>query len=129
MNAVTAFILAGLLISVSGCRMRESGDLGRFVSVEVQALGGRMASAERTPLKGRWTCQRDENGIVISSRDITFSAADSFLRAAYGAPVRSGTTPEGESQWTIPAKTAGCSIWYSKDRDGVRITIMKPFKL
>jgi hypothetical protein len=131
-------MLVALLAVVAGCaKPHESGDLGQFLVMEVKAWGGKAVSLNGLPkLVGSWTYERHqgeavtfENGTVIWSKDISFNQIDAFLRQLYGAPVRSGTTPENEQQWTMPAKVAGCSIWYSKHGDGVQVTVLKPFKL
>jgi hypothetical protein len=127
---VARILILATLLLVTGCKNeKQSGNLTAFLAAEIKACGGKELAGDRLPdLSGTWICKKDDEGTGILSDNVSFQKVDALLRELYGAPVRSGTTPENEQQWTIPATVAGCSIWYSKHGDGVQITVLKPFK-
>jgi hypothetical protein len=125
-------VIALPLLFLTACATtQKSGDLGAYLEAEIKVMGGKDVSRDKFPnLRGTWTAKRSKEaifeGTVIFTENIAFEGIDNLLRQWYGLPVNSGTTPENQQQWTIPAKIAGCSIWYSKQGDGVRIIVLKP---
>lgn len=132
------FALVLIALFESGCATRTTGAKGRtydgslskFIEQRVVAFGGHFALRPNGPyLPGSWTYREDNFGGIIKSQDISFQQIDNFIKEYFGSPVEGGKTPEGETQWVIPAKQIGVSIWYSKLNEGVQLTVLRPLNL
>ena len=131
MKSICLIFLVSLAWLSSSCSThRMSGELDNFLVAEIRRYGGNAGIHEKgVGLGGRWIYERDRFGTVIRSGDVKFEALDQFLKLAYGAPSKAGTTSEQQQQWVIPAKSAGVSIWYSKLDDGVGVTVLSSLKV
>lgn len=126
-------VIMSLIVSIccDGCANHQtSGDFGHFMIVKIKANGGESRTSTSLPqLTGKWSYSDDKAGTRITSNNITFEQVDHFLRSLYGVPSYGGKTFAGDVQWVVPARTAGVSIWYYREGQAVKITILKPLEL
>jgi hypothetical protein len=127
------FVVLTASCVMAGCSTyRSRGSLDQFLACEIERHGGRAVAPVFLGdglLSERWKFKRDRFGTVVWTRDIAFDNVDAFLRRIYGSPEEAGITNEQQQQWVIPARTAGVSIWYSREGDGVKITILQPLRI